>query len=51
LRRRVHGLPVPGRNSGIGNTYFLRSALNAIRKYRGEDEMDAMDFLPCFAKN
>src|SRR6202140_3994680 len=23
---------------GIGNTYFLRSALNAIRKYRGEDE-------------
>jgi Fe-S cluster assembly ATP-binding protein len=31
---------------GIGNAYFLRSALNAIRKYRGEDEMDAMDFLP-----
>ena len=33
---------------GISNTYFLRSALNAIRKYRGEDEMDAMDFLPLF---
>jgi len=33
---------------GIGNTYFLRSALNAQRKYRGEDEMDAMDFLPMF---
>ena len=33
---------------GIGNTYFLRSALNAIRKYRGQDEMDAMDFLPKF---
>jgi Fe-S cluster assembly ATP-binding protein len=33
---------------GIGNTYFLRSALNAIRKYRGLDEMDAMDFLPLF---
>jgi Fe-S cluster assembly ATP-binding protein len=33
---------------GIGNTYFLRSALNAIRKYRGHDEMDAMDFLPMF---
>jgi Fe-S cluster assembly ATP-binding protein len=31
---------------GIGNAYFLRSALNAIRKYRGEEEMDAMDFLP-----
>lgn len=31
---------------GITNAYFLRSALNAIRKYRGLDEMDAMDFLP-----
>jgi len=33
---------------GISNTYFLRSALNAIRKYHGQDEMDAMDFLPMF---
>ncbi len=33
---------------GIGNAYFLRSAINAQRKYRGEDEMDAMDFLPIF---
>ena len=33
---------------GIGNAYFLWSALNAIRKYKGEDEMDAMDFLPMF---
>jgi Fe-S cluster assembly ATP-binding protein len=33
---------------GIGNAYFLRSALNAIRRYRGGDEMDAMDFLPLF---
>ena len=33
---------------GITNTYFMRSALNAIRKYRGLDEMDAMDFLPFF---
>jgi Fe-S cluster assembly ATP-binding protein len=31
---------------GIGNAYFLRSALNAIRKYHGEEEVDAMDFLP-----
>jgi Fe-S cluster assembly ATP-binding protein len=31
---------------GISNAYFLRSALNAIRKYRGEDEIDAIDFLP-----
>jgi Fe-S cluster assembly ATP-binding protein len=33
---------------GIGNAYFLRSALNAIRKYRGQDEVDAMDFLPMY---
>jgi len=33
---------------GIGNAYFMRSALNAIRKYRGLDEMDAIDFLPLF---
>ncbi len=33
---------------GISNAYFLRSALNAIRRYRGEDEMDAMDFLPMY---
>jgi len=31
---------------GISNAYFLRSALNAIRKYRGEEEIDAVDFLP-----
>jgi Fe-S cluster assembly ATP-binding protein len=33
---------------GIGNANFLRSALNAIRKYRGMDELDAIDFLPLF---
>src|SRR2546423_10968100 len=33
---------------GIGNAYFLRAALNAQRKARGEDELDAMDFLPMF---
>ncbi len=31
---------------GISNAYFLRAALNAIRKYHGEEELDAMDFLP-----
>jgi Fe-S cluster assembly ATP-binding protein len=31
---------------GISNAYFLRAALNAIRKYRGQEELDAMDFLP-----
>jgi len=30
---------------GVGNTYFLKAALNAIRKHRGQDELDAMDFL------
>jgi Fe-S cluster assembly ATP-binding protein len=30
---------------GVSNTYFLRAALNAIRKRRGQDELDAMDFL------
>jgi Fe-S cluster assembly ATP-binding protein len=33
---------------GIGNAYFLRTALNAVRKYRGLDELDAMDFLPLY---
>jgi Fe-S cluster assembly ATP-binding protein len=31
---------------GISNAYFLRAAVNAVKKYRGEDELDAMDFLP-----
>lgn len=31
---------------GVSNAYFLRSAVNAVRKHRGHDEMDAMDFLP-----
>ncbi len=30
---------------GVSNTYFLRAAVNAIRKYRGQEELDAMDFL------
>ena len=30
---------------GVNNTYFLKAALNSIRKYRGEDELDAIDFL------
>ena len=30
---------------GVNNTYFLRSALNAQRKYRGEKEIDAMEFM------
>jgi Fe-S cluster assembly ATP-binding protein len=30
---------------GVSNMYFLRAALNAIRKHRGLDDLDAMDFL------
>lgn len=33
---------------GISNTYFLRTALNGIRKARGLEEMSAMEFLPMF---
>src|SRR4026207_1043637 len=31
--------------AGVSNMYFLRAALNTIRKHRGLDEIDAMDFL------
>ena len=30
---------------GVGNALFLRTALNALRKHRGEPELDAMQFL------
>jgi Fe-S cluster assembly ATP-binding protein len=30
---------------GVNNVYFLRAALNAQRKYRGEPELDSMQFL------
>jgi Fe-S cluster assembly ATP-binding protein len=30
---------------GVSNLYFLKAALNAVRKNRGETELDAMDFL------
>ena len=30
---------------GVSNLYFLKAALNTIRKSRGEEELDAMDFL------
>lgn len=31
--------------AGMSNMYFLRAALNNIRKHRGEEELDAFDFL------
>jgi Fe-S cluster assembly ATP-binding protein len=30
---------------GVNNAYFMKAALNAIRKHRGEDELDAMEFM------
>jgi Fe-S cluster assembly ATP-binding protein len=30
---------------GVANSYFLREALNAHRKHKGQDEVDAVDFL------
>jgi Fe-S cluster assembly ATP-binding protein len=30
---------------GVNSTYFLRSAVNQVRKHRGEEELDAMNFL------
>jgi Fe-S cluster assembly ATP-binding protein len=30
---------------GVNNAYFLKAALNALRKHRGEDELDAMEFM------
>src|SRR5437773_8927880 len=31
--------------AGVSNVYFLKAALNALRKHRGQPELDAMDFL------
>jgi Fe-S cluster assembly ATP-binding protein len=31
--------------AGINNAYFLKAALNALRKYRGEPEVDAVEFM------
>lgn len=30
---------------GVNNAYFLKAALNALRKHRGLDELDAMEFM------
>jgi Fe-S cluster assembly ATP-binding protein len=31
--------------SGVSNVYFLKAAANAIRRHRGQPELDAIDFL------
>src|SRR4030095_14097426 len=33
---------------GVSTSYFLKAAVNAVRKHRGEPELDAMDFLKLF---
>jgi len=30
---------------GVNNAYFLKAALNALRKHRGQEELDAMEFM------
>jgi Fe-S cluster assembly ATP-binding protein len=39
------GFQYPVEIPGVGNLYFLRAALNAQRTARGEEELDAVDFL------
>ena len=36
---------------GVNNTYFLKAALNAKRKYEGKDELDAVNFLKIIQEN
>lgn len=36
-----HPIEIPG----VSNTYFLRAALNALRKHRGQEPLDPMDFM------
>ena len=35
----------PVESPGVANNYFLRTAVNAVREHRGEEELDAIDFL------
>jgi Fe-S cluster assembly ATP-binding protein len=30
---------------GVNNAYFLKAALNAVRRHRGDEELDAMEFM------
>jgi Fe-S cluster assembly ATP-binding protein len=39
------GFQYPIEIPGVSNMYFLKTALNEIRKHRGQPELDAMDFL------
>jgi Fe-S cluster assembly ATP-binding protein len=39
------GFQYPVEIPGVSNMYFLKAALNAIRRHRGLEELDAIDFL------
>jgi Fe-S cluster assembly ATP-binding protein len=39
------GFQYPIEIPGVSNMYFLKTALNEVRKHRGMPELDAMDFL------
>jgi Fe-S cluster assembly ATP-binding protein len=39
------GFQYPVEIPGVSTTYFLKAAFNAIRKHRGLEELDAVDFL------
>jgi Fe-S cluster assembly ATP-binding protein len=39
------GFQYPVEIPGVSTTYFLKAGLNAIRKHRGLEELDAVDFL------
>ncbi|MBP1596609.1 MAG: FeS assembly ATPase SufC [Acidobacteria bacterium] len=39
------GFQYPVEIPGVSNMYFLKTALNAIRKHKGLEELDAIDFL------
>ena len=39
------GFQYPVEIPGVSNMYFLKAALNSIRKHNGQEELDAMDFL------
>jgi len=45
------GFQYPVELPGVSNSYFLRTAVNAQRKARGEDEIDAYDFLKALKSN
>jgi Fe-S cluster assembly ATP-binding protein len=47
--RARHGLfmafQYPVEIAGVNNAYFLKAALNALRKHRGQEELDAIEFM------